>query len=185
MTQTTNGTTSQSTTILAIDGAASTGYAIYHNGKITKHGTRVFRASAHESKSHKYGAWLQSVIAKYHITAIVAEDTFRKHGKEYEQPKYDNTFKGLNKLQGVLEYISGENGITPVLTAPIEWKQVILPTNWGKRTRQLDKFKMLALAQKLGYQLEKPTADDEADAIGIMLHYLKRNNLPVVHPSNE
>lgn len=184
-TRTTNGATSHSTTILAIDGAASTGYAIYHNGKITKHGTRVFRASPHESKSHKYGAWLQSVIAKYHITAIVAEDTFRKHGNEYEQRKYDNTAKGLNKLQGVLEYISEENGITPVLTAPIDWKRKILPTSFGKRTRELDKRKMLVLAQKLGYQLEKPTADDEADAIGIMLHYLECNKLPVIHPVNE
>lgn len=44
---------------------------------------------------------------------------------------------------------------------------------------------MIEAVTKLGYQLEKPMADDEADAIGILLTYLYSKGLPVTHPNDK
>lgn len=169
--------------ILALDTATKTGYAIYHNGKIIKHGTKEFRASTKESKPHKFFKWLESTITQYNVTTIVAEDIFRKHGNDYEQREYDNVVIGLGKLHGALECLCDEYPtITRKVVQPLHWKRDIIPVR-GKRTREGDKARMLHRAKTLGYILETSGADDEADAIGIMLYYLESNHLPVTHPS--
>lgn len=54
--------------------------------------------------------------------------------------------------------------------------------NGTTRNRATDKQRMINRVTALGYNLETPTADDEADAIGIMLYYLDSHDLPITHP---
>ena len=41
---------------------------------------------------------------------------------------------------------------------------------------------MIKRIKKLGYSLEKDNADDEADAIGLLITYLNNHNYIVKHP---
>lgn len=168
--------TQKGNVILAIDGATKTGYAVYENGKIIVSGTMKFRKSVREQT---YGEWVQKMIVKYGITQIVAEDVYREHSR-----MLDNAFYALSKLHGVLMYVNGINGLPDVsFINPLIVKRYMIPTVFKQHTREEDKQRMICRVTHLGYTLESDKADDEADAIGILLTYLNIHDLPINHPS--
>lgn len=169
----------ENTTILSIDGATKTGYAIYKDGRITEHGTKRFRK---ETRCCEYGCWLEKIIKEKGVTHIVAENIYREH----TQTK-DAAFQVLANLQGVLVYISGCYNVPVTFYDPLFVKSKIIPTVWGKQhTRTEDKERMIGcVTNRYGYSLADSKADDEADAIGIMITYLLANNLPVTHPKDK
>ena len=161
--------------ILSLDAATKTGWAIYQNGKITNHGTKAFRK---EPLAYYYQNWLFSMIDKYKVTKIVAEDIFRdsSHLK-------DKAHEVLGGLKHILISTAYTEGITPVFINPLRVKSHLFPIFGYKRyTRAEYKQKMINRVNALGYTLEKPKADDEADAIGILITYLDTHDIPVTHP---
>lgn len=161
--------------ILSIDGATKTGYAIYKNKKIIEHGTKHFTPSR---RIFQYGEWLLETINKWQITHIAAEDIFREHNHTK-----DTAFHVLSKMQGILEYISYKNNIELTLLNPLQVKSKIIPRFRTKYNRDEDKQRMINRIKRLGYQMESDKADDEADAIGILIAHLDNRNLPVTHPN--
>lgn len=160
--------------ILSIDGATKTGYAIWRNGEIVKSGTKRFHHS--ECKRIKdYGEWLYNTLTEWGITDVVAEDIYRTHDKQR-----DNAFMVLCELRAITIQTSEELGITPAFVNPLVVKHYMI--NGTTKDRKKDKKYMINRVTALGYNLETPTADDEADAIGIMLFYLDNHNLPITHP---
>lgn len=163
--------------ILSIDGATKTGYAIYKNGEIIEHGTERFTPS---KRIYQYGNWLVQMIDKWQITHIAAEDIYREHSRTR-----DNAFYVLAKMQGVLEYIAFTNGVELTLLNPLQVKSKMIPSFRKKYSRDEDKQRMINRIKRLGYQLETDKADDEADAIGILITYLDNRNFTVTHPSEK
>lgn len=161
--------------ILSIDGATKTGWAIYQNGTITEHGTKRFNSN---KRIPQYYNWLLKMIGENEITHIVAEDIFREHSRTK-----DNAFYVLSKMQGVLECVTSLSNTELTLLNPLQVKTEIIPS-FKKHNRAEDKQRMINRVQSLGYQLETDKADDEADAIGILITHLKNCNLPVTHPKN-
>lgn len=162
--------------ILAIDGATKTGWAIYKNGIIVKHGTKQF-ASATRIK--QYGRWLCDIVGENGITHIVAEDIYRLHNRTQ-----DKAFLALAKMQGVLEYVASSANVELSLINPLQVKFMMIPSV-TRHERKDDKQRMISRVKFLGYELENDKADDEADAIGILLTYLYNKGIPVTHPNGK
>ena len=161
--------------ILSLDAATKTGWAIYQNGKITNHGTKVLD---NEFPEMSYQHWLFDMIDKYKVTKIVAEDIFRdaSHLK-------DTAYQFLSRIKGVLICTANIEGIFPVFINPLRVKSHLFPViGYRRYTRKEYKQKMINRVNALGYTLEKPKADDEADAIGVMIAYLETHDFPVEHP---
>ena len=162
--------------VLSIDGATKTGWAIYRNGKITAHGTKRLRPA---KRCYDYAVWLAGMLEKYNVTHIVAEDVYRDHNHQR-----DKAFYVLAKLHGVLETISCEHQTNLVFLDPMRVKGYIIPS-MKKHERKEDKQKMINRVKYLGYTLETDSADDEADAIGILITYLDACKMPIVHPNKK
>lgn len=160
--------------ILSLDAATKTGWALYRDGRISTHGTKTFHPSEREKE---FGSWLLEMIGEYEVTDIVAEDIYRARTRVADK---DKAFLALAKMQGVLKYIADTLNVSCTLLNPLQVKSYMIPV-FGRRERSDDKQRMLFCVKALGYTLEKPDADDEADAIGILLTYLNNKNLPVVH----
>lgn len=158
--------------ILAIDGATKSGWAIWRKGKIVKSGTKRFNAS---TRLNGYYDWLMESIVKWKITDVVVEDVYREHTRIM-----DKTFMALSKMQGVVEMVCYSKGIIPEYADPIKVKRYMI--NGTTRNRKRDKQRMVSRVTFLGYKLQTSNADDEADAIGILLYYLDRKNIPIKHP---
>lgn len=161
--------------ILSVDAAQKTGWAIYKNGRIIEHGTKQLKRT---SKFGSYGEWLKRMINKYNVNCIVAEDVFRK--KDHTR---ENAYSALTKMQGVLLYVIETEGLESAFLNPLLVKDTMIPTvYWKKHERTEDKKRMINRVQSLGYGLDSDTADDEADAIGILITYLKSKKYPLTHP---
>lgn len=161
--------------ILSIDGATKTGWVVYKNGVITEHGTKAFKP---KSRLLDYGNWLNRMIKKYKVTDIVAENVFREHSRTK-----DKAFWALANMQGVLVYVAESSNIPTTFVNPLQVKGYMIPSI-KQHERTEDKQRMIRRVKSLGYQLANDKADDEADAIGILLTYLYNKNLPVTHPKD-
>lgn len=160
--------------VLSLDCATKTGYAIWRNGAIVKSGTKRFHHS--ECKRIKdYEKWLYNTLTEWGVTDVVAEDIYRTHDKQR-----DSAFIVLAEMRAITILKSGELGITPAFKNPLAVKKHMI--NGTTKDRKKDKQYMINRVTALGYKLETPTADDEADAIGIMLFYLYEYDLPITHP---
>lgn len=159
--------------ILSLDVATKTGWALYRNGSIIKHGTKCFHS---DSRIKDFGEWLSEIIEKYQIATIVAENIYREHDRTK-----DAVFWVLAKMQGVLEFITNKNNIEFTLLNPLQIKNEIIPTTY-KHQRKEDKQRMINRIQSLGYKLANDKADDEADAIGILITYLQSRKLKIKYP---
>lgn len=160
--------------VLSLDCATKTGYAIWRNGAIVKSGTEHFHHSEHK-RIIGYKEWLYNTLTEWGVTDVVAEDIYRTHDKQK-----DSAFMVLCELRAITILTSEELGITPAFVNPLAVKKYMI--NGTTRNRATDKQRMINRVTTLGYNLETPTADDEADAIGIMLCYLDVHDLPITHP---
>lgn len=167
--------------ILSIDAATKTGWAIYKNGKIVKHGTKDL---GKVTRIEKYVNWLMQMIGENEVTHIAAEDIFKKDDVRKD------TLESLSEMKGALKAVSYIQNIGVSFIAPLAVKTTMLRNYWyemqrcksAKERRFKGKELMLKRIMNLGYTLENDKADDEADAIGILITYLQNNNIPVKHP---
>ncbi len=159
-------------TILALDTAETTGYAIYKDGKILDSGIWRLRKTqkAGDMRCSDLRDHLQRTIKKYAITKIVPEDIFLSDKKGLE-----NVFKCLGELRGVIRLSAYDNELPePIFVNPLCAKRYMLGLT-EKQVHHIPKDKqkesMTKRVTELGYKLHT-TKDDEADAIGILLTYL-------------
>jgi Holliday junction resolvasome RuvABC endonuclease subunit len=162
--------------ILALDVASrKTGYAIYRSGQPIKSGTWVF---SFDKRFWELYSRLKRAIEKYHVTQIVAEDIFKS-----KDPKKASAFQVLAGCRGVMECAAQLYDLPVRFINPLIVKSVmgIRREIKGKEIKK----RMIIEVEALGYQLEKPDADDEADAIGVLLTYLKEKGLQITHPKSQ
>ena len=171
-------------TILSLDTASKiTGYAIYRNGKITDSGAwKIDQCKPFSDLEEK----ITYALNKYNVTHIVAEDIYKS-----QDTRLQSAFDKLSKCHGVLNLISEKTDIPLTLIDPRKAKRDM----WGYTTarpsyrtmpREEQKTRMIRAVERLGYKLEtdrngKPS-NDQADAIGILITYLNRRNIPIMHP---
>lgn len=165
--------------IMALDGATVTGWALYTNGVITAHGAKKFRTTHNNTRCGEYCQWLSKMIAKHHITHIVAEDTYRDHKEQR-----DKAFAGLEEMKGVVMAVTFSTGIGFSLIDNLKWRNIVF-RNFRRYNREEYKQRMINRAKVWGYELKNDKADDEADAIGILAAYLQLRDFPVTHPNGK
>jgi Holliday junction resolvasome RuvABC endonuclease subunit len=153
-------------TVLALDTASRyTGYAIWRNGSIEKSGT--WKLNRNECMFDLYDR-ITKTIEEYGITLIVAEDIFQ----DKDVRKY-RAFGVLSECRGVVKCAAQEYRLTVEFISPIKVKQHIWGMWRGRNlTRDEQKDRMIRVITRRGYKLESDNADDEADAIGLLLTYM-------------
>lgn len=161
-------------TILSLDTASrKTGYAIYKNGKIVKSGTWILKPSVRFADLYNH---IVEAINKHNVTKIIAEDIFKDDSKP-------NAYEVLAECRGVVECVSQLHKLSISFIRPIAIKQHIYGVQYKSGNTKINhKELMIKRIKKLGYSLEKDNADDEADAIGLLITYLNNHNYIVKHP---
>lgn len=167
--------------ILSLDTASKkTGYAIYKDGKIIAHGTWKLKPQNRYLELHDF---ISKAIKKYNITHIVAEDVYKD-----SDVRKQSAYQVLCECRGILELISQKNAIpikfiNPVIVKGHIWNYTTSRPSHRTMTRAEHKQRMIDCIQhNYGYQLESPTADDEADALGILITYAEQYlNLSLNH----
>lgn len=170
-------TTEYKGTLLALDTASrKTGYAIFRNGEVIKSGTWKLKEKS------RFADLLQNIektVSKYHITQIVAEDIFKS-----KEPQKTRAYQVLCECRGIVECVAQNYELPCTFISPIEVKKHI----WGMRykaafTREQQKRAMIkAITERYGYTLASSDADDEADAIGILVTFLDNKSCRITHP---
>lgn len=171
--------------ILALDTASrKTGYAIYIEGKIIESGTWILSTDKPLSDLEKR---ISGAISKHRITKILAEDIFKS-----DDPKKKSAYEVLGKCRGIVEYVSQKKDIPFTTLDPIRAKSQMWGYSPYKKihqdlTRDQHKERMIRATEKLGYTLNEnrngKKDDDQADAIGLLIGYLRVFGLPIEHPN--
>ena len=174
-------------TILALDTARKiTGYAIYKDGAITESGTwKINQKQLFSDLERK----ITSVLNKYHPTVIVAENIYKS-----QDTRLQSVFDKLSQCHGVLHLISEKTAIPLHLIDPRRAKREM----WGYTTanathrtmpREQQKARMIRAVERLGYILDTDCngnkSNDQADAIGILITYVRAYKIPVRHPTTQ
>ena len=148
-------------TILSLDQAQKTGYAIYRKGEIIKSGTWKLPDNR---KYIRYFELLTKTIEKYGITEIVAEDILY-------HPQKQSVLLALGALRGILlERCDAYDIPKPTFIMPDEIKRFATNYKYASKENMIDAIK------KKGYN---PVDDNEADALWLMLYYLNQNNISI------
>lgn len=129
-----------------------------------------------------------SLITKHHITQVVAEDIFKD-----SDPSKHSAVEVLGMCRGAIIAANTQNNLPPIrFIQPVRVKAEMWGYTSSKRShREMDRSTqkeiMCRVVEKLGYQLNTDRNNnkdnDEADAIGILVTFLKWNNHPVTHPN--
>lgn len=161
-------------TILSLDTASrKTGYAIYENGKIVKSGTWILKPNVRFADLYNH---IVEAINKHNVTKIIAEDIFKDDSKP-------NAYEVLAECRGVVECVSQLYKLPISFIRPIAIKQHMYGIQYkSEKSKNANKELMIKRIKKLGYSLEKENADDEADAIGLLITYLDNHNYIIKHP---
>jgi Holliday junction resolvasome RuvABC endonuclease subunit len=163
--------------ILALDIAAKTGYALYKDSLIFKTGTWNFNPNGKLGASQRLAAFYKTLIntiQRYGVTEVIAENYYLDRTK----PTAGIT---LGEYHGVLRLIIGLHHLSLQLLDPMTIKTTMHVYSKHNTRKELKQRMINAVTNCYGYTLEKPNADDEADAIGLMIAHLKINGYKVTH----
>ena len=155
--------------ILSLDIATNTGFAIYENGIITKYGLWKLDKQCRYNRRNGLSEYIKQIIDQYKITVIIAEDIFFN-------PKKPKAYSALKELQKVLKVVCQQTDIPLELITPIDAKRSTTGNSVAFKEQ------VVSVINSYGYDLGTVKVDDIADAISIMLTYLKRYYLPITHP---
>lgn len=172
-------------TILSLDTASRiTGYAIYRNGKIIDSGAWKIDQSKPFSDLEEQ---ITTALKKYNVTHIVAEDIYKS-----QDTRLQSAFDKLSKCHGVLNLIS-EKTDTPLTLIDSRkakremWGYTTARPSYRTMPREEQKARMVRAVERLGYILSTDRngnkSNDQADAIGILITYLRAHKIPVRHPT--
>lgn len=177
--------------ILALDTASyATGYAIYKDGTITESGTIKLKGRGESDQEKTQGRLTQlflkvnALIEKHNINQLVAEDIFKD-----SDPRKQSAWEVLGACRGIIIACDALHQLPPIkFINPCIVKREIWGYTYSRKnlTREEQKERMCRAVERLGYQLKTDRNgnkdNDQADAIGILITYLKTHNIPVRHP---
>lgn len=162
--------------VLSLDASTrSTGWAIFEDDKLTKHGLIKPTASFDWTRRiREEFIYFNEIIGLTGVDTIVAESPTPKDGK--------NVMQKLGAIQGMVISLAGANGIEAEFMTPTEWRSrlggIFDGTREGK-TREKLKEKAVAVANEtfglnLYWDKHHPikNQDDIAEAILIGWSYL-------------
>lgn len=160
--------------ILSLDIASKkTGYAIYKEGYVIKSGTIILKP---KSKYKDLYNFLSSTIESYNITRIISEDIYKS-----KSSKNKVVFQILAECRGVLELCNQTYNLPQItFISSVIVKTTIL--NYVSKIRSENKTNVIRSIKNRGFILEDDNADDEADAIALLITFLKRyeiNPIPI------
>lgn len=150
-------------TILTLDQATKTGYAVSIDGKIVEYGVIEAKHADYDMKIHIIKQGVEAIVAKYAPALITIEDV-------QFQNNYEVYYK-LSKLQGVLIEYCIQNEFLYEVIPPVKWKGKMLIK--GKK-REEQKANAILLANSHGYNISD---EDIADAICMNLYANKCINV--------
>lgn len=165
--------------ILALDVASrKTGYAIYRNGKITKSGTWKLKTLTPLKSLY---AQINNTIEQYGANRIVVEDIYLDKHEDKVTRSSEGVFRRLAECRGIVELI-GEFAKIPIMSIqPTRVKNKFMPF-YTPKDRNDKKAKTIEIIQRLGYKLDNDKADDEADAIALLITFVEGFHYPITHP---
>lgn len=146
-------------TILSLDQATNSGYAVSVDGKIIEYGTFSSKQKDYDRKISELKNHMINLIKKHNPTLVTVEDVQYQNNQE--------TYHKLSKLQGVLVNYLIENEILYEIIEPSKWKSKMLIKG---RKREEQKASALLKANENGYAT---TDEDVADAICMNLYASK------------
>jgi Holliday junction resolvasome RuvABC endonuclease subunit len=166
--------------ILALDVASrKTGFALFRNNRIEKSGTWKI------NQNRPFSDLLDRItdtVQCYGVTEIIAEDIFQS-----DDYRYKSAWEVLSQCKGVVRCAAEICNIPARFYNPLIIKSWMRITGYGykcKYTREELKQRMInAVTNRYCYTLEKPNADDEADAIGLMITCVEGNGYKMIHPN--
>ncbi len=166
-------------TILALDTASKkTGYALYRSGKIYKSGTLRMKEATRFADLYKQ---ITQIVRDHKVTYIMAEDIYKD-----EDPSKKSAYQVLCECRGIVECIAQQHKIAYNFVEPMRVKKHLISSmklGYRKREHSEHKTMMIRAVQNRGYVLERDNADDEADAIGILIYYIEScTNYHIEHP---
>lgn len=169
--------------ILTLDIAHTTGYAIYSSTteKILFVGNEKFNGSFKRGEIYMlFYEWLGEVCEKYHIKKIIAEDIYKPTMSEHIS---DKSWIALAGMQAILKYFALSNGLGEVvLIMPNSHHLSLTHITYPRKKVKEETVKRVNCL--LGKDASV-SSDDEADAVSILLYWIKRNNRRVCLPSGK
>jgi Holliday junction resolvasome RuvABC endonuclease subunit len=165
--------------VLALDTSSSkTGYAIYDRGNIKKSGTWKLKRRICFAELYNV---ISKTIEKYNVTHIIAEDIFKDKNTQKQ-----SGFQVLAECRGIVECVAQLHNLPVLFITPIRVKQYIWNMRTGQKLTTIQhKEAMIRAITRKGYTLEDDNADDEADAIGLLITYLETGGYHIEHPSQK
>ena len=180
-------------TILALDTAShKSGYAIYQDGEIITSGSIRLKGKGETDTEHTQSRVIDlshkvgNLINKYGVVQVVAEDI-------HYSDKTHSAFNVLGTCRGAIWVINDISGLPPVATVnPLQAKAQMWGYNGSRQAhREMKRSKQKALmcraVEKLGYTLNHDRNgnpdNDQADAIGLLITYLKAHKYTITHPN--
>lgn len=177
-------------TILSLDTATHTGYAVYKDGKIIESGVwNLGRTKEmHDPRHCNLLNHIDDIVDKYNVTILVAEEI-------YKDPARHSAFMVLAELRGVVKLAAYDNYLSLRF---IDYRRVqdhILPYNLYRRTltdaqkseqRELNKMKMVNGVKARKYEIhttDPKYINDEADAIAQLLYFMHSQGYIAPTPS--
>lgn len=182
-------------TILALDTASrKSGYAIYTDGTIITSGSFSLREKGEtpteRTQSREIALYdkVCDLISKHNVTQVVAEDIFKS-----DNPELHSAWEVLGTCRGVIISATHASELPPVqFITPVRAKHEMWGYSSSRQThremeRDTQKALMCRAVERLGYTLNRDRNgnpdNDQADALGILITYLKLHNIPVTHPN--
>lgn len=145
-------------TILSLDTANKCGWAIWRNGSIVNSGVWNFTSKTIGRKLTKFSSQLTEIIVSWKVTDIVAEDIYL----DTSRPK---AFWRLGEMRGVLLAVAEQHNIAVNFIEPSQHKRYLCHSSYATKSDTQNAL------QRLGYG--EIFSNDEADAIAILLTYIK------------
>lgn len=153
--------------LLAVDQAtALTGYAVYKNGELVKHGKVKFEGETIDRISQAK-TWLRNIVKELSSEGDV---TIEVGLEEIQLQKDVVTFKTLAWLQGVLLEMLHEEGIKTELVFSTEWKSTCGIKGRGRTEQKQNAQKYVV--DTFGIK----ATQDECDAICLGQHLIKKED---------
>lgn len=165
---------------LFLDIATNTGYAIYDvkSSMVIQHGSFKAHTKDNWGKGLKeFEQWMNGVILEYDIKGIIAEETYIPFAGEHKNTK---AFKRLCELHGILEKVCFEKEL-PINFVEPKHHHVNL-CGWNNRNRKDIKEETVKRIKCLFGKFFVEN-DDEADALSIMLFWLKFTKFDLILPN--
>ena len=157
---------SNSNFIIAVDQASNvSGYAIYEDGNLVKHGKVKFEGSSTE-RINQVKVWLGGMVTELKQESDEVEVVL----EDIQLQKDVVTFKTLAWLQGVLLDMLHEKGIKTELVFSTEWKSTCGVKGRGRTEQKQNAQKYVQ--DEFGIR----ATQDECDAICLGYHTVKKMN---------